>query len=163
MTAPDAPGGPARWNPTDPEPTWLASDRRPDGVDDDTVAAVGKLGEAMEWVERARGRLYDFHQMMGHADLLTGEAVELLRASGQGGLADDIEEHLVGRNVIEGRWTFQIVEEFDRTYYATFKDGLEHVEGELMEGWPHVFESEMKEDRRTPGARHHEQRPPEAG
>lgn len=163
MTEPDAPGGPARWNPTDPEPTWLASDRRPDGVDDDTVEAVGKLGEAMEWVERARGRLYDFHQMMGRADLLAGEAVEKLRDCGQDGLADDVQAHLVGRNVLEGRWTFQIVEEFDATYYATFQEGLHHLERELMGGRPHVFESEMKEDRRTPGARHHEHRPPEAG
>jgi hypothetical protein len=163
MTEPDAPGGPTRWNPTDPEPSWLAVDRRPEGVDDDTVAAVGKLGEAMEWVERARGRLYDFHQMMGRADLLAGEAVELLRDCGQDGLADDVQAHLVGRNVLEGRWTFQIVEEFDATYYATFQEGLHHLERELMGGSPHVFESEMKEDRRTPGARHHEQRPPEAG
>ena len=163
MTAPDDHGRPARWNPTAPEPSWLAADRRPEGVDDDTVAAVGKLAEAMEWVERARGRLYDFHQMMGHADLLTGEAVQLLRDCGQDGLADDLDEHLVGRNVIEGRWTFQIVEEYDATYYATFRDGLRHVEQELMDGRPHVFESEMKEDRRTAGARHHEHRPPEAG
>ncbi|HAS12655.1 MAG TPA: hypothetical protein DCS55_19420 [Acidimicrobiaceae bacterium] len=163
MSAPDETGEPARWNPTDPEPSWLTADRRPEGVDDATVEAVGKLGEAMEWVERARGRLYDFHQMMGHADLLAGEAAELLRACGQDGLADDVEEHLVGRNVLEGRWTFQIVEEFDATYHATFRDGLRHLEDELLDGRPHVFESEMKEDRRTRGRRHHEQRPPEAG
>jgi hypothetical protein len=154
-----APTEPARWRPSDPEPTWLADDRRPEGVDDDTVAAVGKLSEAMEWVERARGRLYDFHQMMGHADLLAGDAAELLRGCGQDGLASDVEAHLVGRNVIEGRWTFQIVEEFDATYYEIFRDGLRHLERELMGGWPHVFESEMKEDRRTPGQRHHEHRP----
>ena len=163
MTGPSEQGGPARWNPTEPEPSWLSSDRRPDGVDDDTVAAVGKLSEAMEWVERARGRLYDFHQMLGRADLLAGEAVELLRDCGQDGLAADIDEHLVGRNVLEGRWTFQVVEEFDRTYHSAFRDGLQHLERELMGGWPHVFESEMKEDRRTQSERHHEHRPPEAG
>ena len=163
MTQPKEQGGAARWSPTDPEPTWLASDRRPEGVDDDTVAAVGKLSEAMEWVERARGRLYDFHQMMGRADLIAGDAVEALRACGQDGLADDVDEHLVGRNVLEGRWTFQIVEEFDATYYAAFREGLHHLERELMGGRPHVFESEMKEDRRTGGRRHHEHRPPEAG
>jgi hypothetical protein len=101
--------------------------------------------------------------MMGRADLLAGEAVEKLRDCGQDGLADDVQAHLVGRNVLEGRWTFQIVEEFDATYYATFQEGLHHLERELMGGRPHVFESEMKEDRRTPGARHHEHRPPEAG
>src|SRR5690606_3294937 len=62
MTSPTEQRGTARWTPTESEPSWLASDRRPAGVDDDTVAAVGKLGEALEWVERARGRLYDFHQ-----------------------------------------------------------------------------------------------------
>ncbi|MEZ5232480.1 MAG: hypothetical protein R2749_07200 [Acidimicrobiales bacterium] len=31
---------------------WLAIDRRPPGVDDATVEAVGKLSEAIEWVER---------------------------------------------------------------------------------------------------------------
>ena len=29
---------------------------------------------------------------------------------------------LVGRNVIEGRWTFQIVEEYDAGYDATLTD-----------------------------------------
>ena len=28
-------------------------------------------------------------------------------------MADEIEEDLLGRNVLAGRWTFQIVEEFD--------------------------------------------------
>jgi hypothetical protein len=149
------------WRPAEPEPTWLRDDRRPDGVDDDTVAAVGKLSEAMEWVERARGRLYDFHQMMGRADLLAGDAAEMLRDCGHDELADAIDEHLVGRNVLEGRWTFQIVEEYDATYYGVFREALEHLESELMGGWPHVFESEMKEDRRTPGRRHHEHRPPQ--
>ena len=41
-----------------------------DGKADELLTAVGKLSEAMEWVERARGRLYDFHQMSGRADLL---------------------------------------------------------------------------------------------
>ena len=163
MTPPTEHGGPARWNPSDPEPSWLASDRRPEGVDDDTVAAVGKLSEALEWLERARGRLYDFHQMMGRADLLAGEAVALLRDCDHSDLADDIDEHLVGRNVLEGRGTFQIVEEFDRTYYSVFREGLDHLERELMGGWRHVFESEMKEDRRTLGEPHHEHRPPRAG
>jgi hypothetical protein len=149
----------ARWRPPEPEPTWLQSNRRPEGVDDDTVAAVGKLGEAEEWLERARGRLYDFHQMMGRADLLAGEAADALRAVGQAELAEALEEHIVGRNVLEGRWTFQIVEEFDATYYRAFREATAHVEEQLVGGWDHVFESEMKEERRTRGARHHEQRP----
>lgn len=89
--------------------------RRPDGVDDATVAATGKLSEAVEWIERARGRLYDFHQMSGHADLLLGEAADDLEAAGHPEWAERLRAEIVGRNVIEGRWTFQIVEEYDET------------------------------------------------
>ena len=46
------------------------------------MAAAGKLSEAVAWVERARGRLYDFHQMMGRADVIMGEAGDALAAAG---------------------------------------------------------------------------------
>jgi hypothetical protein len=82
---------------------------RPDGVDDATVEAVGAVSEALEYVERARGELYAFHQLMGHADLLLGEACDKLRDAGHAEMADRLEEEVVGRNVLYGRWTFQIV------------------------------------------------------
>src|SRR5918996_2862828 len=40
----------------------------------ETVDAVGKATEALEYVERARGHLYAFHQLIGRADLLFEEA-----------------------------------------------------------------------------------------
>ena len=141
------------------ERPWLEQNRRPDGVDDDTVAAVGKLGEAVEWIERARGRLYDFHQMSGHADLLLGEAAERFAEAGRDDLADLIRTEYVGRNVIDGRWTFQIVEEYDATYWSPVRDAKADIEQQLLNGRQHVFESEMKEDRRTDGHAHHESRP----
>jgi hypothetical protein len=138
---------------------WLSTDRRPPGVSDATVEATGKAGEALEWLERARGRLYDFHQMMGRADLLFGEAADLLAEAGHDELAELVRTDVVGRNVIEGRWTFQIIEEFDATYYDPCRDTARRVEDELVGGARHVYESEMKEARRTHGRRHHEQRP----
>ena len=36
----------------------------------ETVDAVGKASEALEYVERARGHLYAFHQLIGRADFL---------------------------------------------------------------------------------------------
>src|SRR5690606_1357688 len=124
---------------------WLAVDRRPDGADDATVAAVGKLGEAAEWIERARGRLYDFHQMSGHADLLLGEAADALADAGHHELAERIQVDLVGRNVLEGRWTFQIVEEYDTTYWEPVRSARKAIESRLVAGRLHVHESEMKE------------------
>ncbi len=130
--------------------------QRPDGVDDATVEALGKLSEALEVVEHARGLLYGFHRMCGTADLAVGEAVDMLRAAGHGELADRIDTELVGRNIAEGRWSFQVVEEYDDGYYATFKE-LEHDAREaLVAGRRHLYEAEMKERRRTHGTRHHE-------
>jgi len=133
--------------------------RRPDGVSDDTVEAVGSLSEALEWVERARGHLYSFHQLMGHADLLIGETCDKLRAAGHGPIADRLAEEMVGRNVLYGRWTFQVVEEFDDTYWSVLRDHERMVRAELTGGVRHVYEAEMKEARRTRGHPGHEATP----
>lgn len=76
---------------------------RPDGVDDATAEAVGAVSEALECVERARGALCSFHKLMGHADLLLGDACDKLRDGGHAEAADRFESELVGRNVIHGR------------------------------------------------------------
>jgi len=123
------------------------------------VEAAGKVSEALEWVERARGRLYDLHQMIGRADFLLGDAADLLDDAGHGGLAALLRRDVIGRNVVEGRWTFQLVEEFDATYYDSVRDAERRVREELMDGRRHVHEALLKEARRTPGLRHHERRP----
>ena len=126
---------------------------------DGTVDAVGKLTEALEFVERARGHLYSFHQLMGHADLLLGEACEALRTAGHDAVADRLENDMVGRNVLEGRWTFQMVEEFDDTYWSRFRQHESRVRDELLEGARHLHEARMKERRRTHGRKGHEAGP----
>ncbi|MFC9787268.1 hypothetical protein [Rhodococcus sp. NPDC127528] len=137
--------------------------RRPDGVTDAEVAALGLLSEAFETVERARGHLYDFHQLIGHADHQLGDAVDALAAAGHGDLAARLREELLGRNVLPGRWTFQVVEEFDDGYWSEFR-GLERdVRDAITGGRRHVYEAEMKEDRRTHGRPGHEARPTQEG
>jgi hypothetical protein len=137
--------------------------RRPDGVDDATVEAAGKVNEALEWVERARGHLYEAHQLVGHADELFGDAADALAEAGHAEQAGRLRTELVGRNTIAGRWTFQIVEEFDDGYYATFKAIEKRVRDETMGGRRHVYEAEMKERRRTSGRPGHEATPGDAG
>jgi hypothetical protein len=134
-------------------------DRRPSGVSDDTIEAVGSVSEALEWVERARGHLYEFHQLMGRADLLLGEACDKLRDAGHAEAADRLSTEMVGRNVLYGRWTFQIVEDFDDNYWSVLREHERRVRDELQQGMRHVFEARMKEDRRTRGRSGHEGRP----
>ncbi|HET7762402.1 MAG TPA: hypothetical protein VFL46_08590 [Phycicoccus sp.] len=134
---------------------------RPPGTSDATIAALGRLSEALEVVEEARGHLYAFHRRCGTADLTLGDAVEQLRSAGHAELADRIEADLVGRNVLAGRWSFQVVEEYDDGYYATFREHERRAREDLARGRRHVFEAEMKEDRRTPGRPGHAATPRE--
>lgn len=132
---------------------------RPAGVPSVAVDAVGKLSESFERLIRARGHLYSFHQLLGGVDFMLDDAAQLFRDAGMPDVADEIERELIGRNVLEGRWTFQIVEEFDDTYYEPFANLERRLCRELMGGQRHVFESELKDQRRTKGHPRHARRP----
>lgn len=142
---------------TDSTDRWV----RPAGMTDETVEALGKLSEALEYVHRVRGACYELHQLVGRADFLFEDAASLLRHAGHDRLAGLVEAEVVGRNVLPGRWTFQVVEEFDDTYYQPVVAVEERIRTELVGGRRHLHESEMKEARRTQGRPGHERRPRE--
>ncbi|MGY1825213.1 MULTISPECIES: hypothetical protein [unclassified Blastococcus] len=137
----------------------MSNDRTRPDLDDQTVEALGKLSEALETVDQARGFLYAFHQLTGKADRLLQESVDLFRDAGAGPLAADLERDLVGRNVIADRWTFQIVEDFDENYWGTFRAFDARARDELAGGDRHVFEARMKQRERTAGHPAHEAGP----
>jgi hypothetical protein len=131
----------------------------PDGVDDATVDALGKLSEALETVERARGHLYTFHQLTGEADIALQGAVDALREAGHDELAGRIDRELVGRNVLQGRWTFQIVEDYDDGYWSLFRGLEKQARDQLAGGRRHLFEARLKQSGRTHGEPGHEPTP----
>ena len=137
----------------------MSTDRSRPDLDDTTVEGLGKLSEALETIEQARGQLYGFHQHSGKADLLLQDAVELLRKAGHTQLADDLDRDLVGRNVVADRWTFQIVEDYDANYWSVFRDFDQRARGELAGGDRHVYEARMKQRERTQGHPNHEAGP----
>jgi hypothetical protein len=125
----------------------------PPGADAAAVEAVSALSEALEVTEEARGALYRFHRMTGKADEMLDEAIDALRAAGAAELATYVAEHLRGRDVLEGRWTFQIVEEYDDRYYAVFRDVERQARDELVGGARHVGEARMKATRQKAAGR----------
>ena len=127
-----------------------------------TTEAVGRASEALEYVERARGHLYSLHQLIGRADILFEEAAELFRDCGEDATAQRFTTEIVGRNVLDGRWTFQVVEEFDDLYNRAVSDAVRDAESAFHDGKRHVLEAQMKEQRRTRGLAGHEHRPPTA-
>jgi hypothetical protein len=124
--------------------------QRPDGLSAATVEALGKLSEALEVIEVARGLLYQFHRMSGTADLTLQDAVDGLRKAGHEALADEIDEVLVGRDVLPGLWTFQIVEGYDENYYRVFRDVETTARRQLGDSPKHVYEAEMKHGEQRP-------------
>nr|MDT0663415.1 hypothetical protein [Micromonospora sp. DSM 115978] len=132
---------------------------RPAGLDDTTVEALGELSKALETIHRVRGHLYSAHQLVGGADLTLDRVVRLLREAGHDEIADRVEFDLLGRNVLPGRWTFQLVEEFDDGYYATFQEVEREARERLACGRRHIHEAEMKQARRTHGRPGHEATP----
>ncbi|MEV5760753.1 hypothetical protein AB0L61_28740 [Streptomyces tendae] len=133
--------------------------RRPEGVSDATVEALGSLSKSLETTECARGHLFAFHQHTGAADFELDRAVELLRAAGHPEWAERVRAEILGRNVIPGHWTFQIVDAYDRTYYQPFRDLEREAVERLAEGRRHLYEAELKEARRTRDHPDHTSRP----
>jgi hypothetical protein len=117
---------------------------RPAGMDDATVEALGKISEALEIVDHARGLLYAFHRHCGMADLTLQEGVRMLREAGHPALADEIDQVLVGRDIIKDRWSFQVVEDYDENYWEVFRAMERRARARLGDAEPHVYEAEMK-------------------
>lgn len=133
--------------------------RRPEGMTDATVEALGKLSAAVDHVEDARGHLYAFHRLCGSAETTMEEATDLIRAAGHDDLADALDRGVLGRNPLPGMWSFQMVEAYDDGYYAEVKGLQQQAIDQLADGRRHVFEAEMKELRRTRGRSGHEATP----
>ena len=133
--------------------------RPPPGTSEEVVDAVGALTAAFEVVEHARGMLYAFHRLTGRADNELAEALDQLAEAGHPDLADELRAELVGRNVLPGRWTFQVVEAYDEEYYRVFEAAEKRVRDELMAGRRHVYEARLKEENRTHGRPGHEPTP----
>lgn len=120
-----------------------------DHSDQGVVEAVGKATEALEYVERARGHLYAFHQLIGRADFLFEESASRLAELGQRDVAAWLWHDLVGRDVLEGRWTFEIVERFDDDYYSTARSDVTRLVDRLVGGRRHAHEAVMRSQRRV--------------
>jgi hypothetical protein len=117
--------------------------------DQTTVDAIGKATEAIEYIEPARGHLYAFHQLSGRADVPFEDSAVRLAEAGHRDEAAPPWRSLVGRDVLEGRWTFEIVERFDDDYYDVARSEVAHLEQARGGGRRHAHEEELRRQRRA--------------
>lgn len=127
----------------------------PDAWDaaEETSDVVGMLDEYADVLVRARGRLYDFHQLVGTADALLSKVAEGMDTTGEEDLAARVRRRLLGRNVVPGMWSFELVEAFERTYLDVAEDVVAELRGALADGRRHTHEARMKRRRRRDGPR----------
>ena len=131
----------------------------PAGVDDPTIEALGKLSEALETCERARGHLYSFHQLTGSADIELGDAVTAApggrarRARGPAGVGADRPQRARRPLDLPDRRGVR------RHVLVTLPELEKHARDELAEGRRHLYEARLKQDERTVGRSHHEATP----
>ncbi|WP_380282550.1 hypothetical protein [Kitasatospora purpeofusca] len=87
--------------------------------------------------------------MTGGGDRMLAEAARLLRAAGHQEQADLVERRLVGRDVLPGMWTYQVVEAYDDTYYRVLEQAEEQVRREVAAGRRHLWEAGMQQAARN--------------
>ena len=124
-----------------------------DRADDDAIEAAQLVEVATEWVERAFGRLLDAHHDVGHAQLMLLEAADALERAGHADLARRAREEVAPLDVIAGRWTYQIVDEFRDHMLSPVRAFDEEVRRRLAGGVRHRFEARQKRGIAGPAAR----------
>jgi hypothetical protein len=120
-----------------------------DAIDDAALRAAHRLEVAVEWIERSFGALLDAHHAAGHAQEMLLEAAGLLREAGREDLADAVLAEAACKDAAEGRWTYQIVDEFRGHLLDPARRLDERVRAELTGGVRHRYEARLKRD--TPG------------
>ncbi|ADB61935.1 hypothetical protein Htur_3070 [Haloterrigena turkmenica DSM 5511] len=123
-----------------PDTADSESEPAPDPADTER-SAVHEVELALEWFQRAQGQLLAFHHATGHGMDHLREAERLLREAGRDDLADDVRDELLPHGVVDDdRWSYDVVENYQRTLLAEARRLEGRVRRELTDGRRHVTE-----------------------
>lgn len=112
-------------------------------VPEPVLQAAGRVEVAAEWVERAFGSLLAAHHEVGRAQRHLLDAAQALVDAGREDLAQRARE-TAALDAVEGRWTYQIVDEFRTHLLAHVRDLDATVRDELTHGVRHCREAASK-------------------
>ncbi|MFB9909587.1 hypothetical protein [Allokutzneria oryzae] len=105
----------------------------PAGTDRTAARAeiANKLAEVLQTVREARAYLLAIRRLVEHADDALDDLVGLLAADGRMDLAACVQVEVIEENFVVERWVAQLIEEFDRNYYAAFRRMEENIPAEV--------------------------------
>lgn len=115
-------------------------------LDSTDIQALHELQLGMEKFKMAHGNLVEFHHNIGSGMEHYRRAMEMLEDS-HPELAEEIAPELA-RGVVEGRWSWSIVEEFEEFFMENVREANNEVRDELADGEEHINEFMMEERRR---------------
>jgi hypothetical protein len=121
----------------------MAQTERPD-VGETEREALHELQLGIEHVHRAYGHLLAFHHQIGRGMDRFAAAEPLLRETGHGELADRIRDDILPSGVIDDRWSYELVEAFEREFLAGTAAFERSVREEVADGVAHVAEREQQ-------------------
>ena len=109
-------------------------------------AALHELQLGGEHVQRAYGHLLAFHHQVGRAMDRYAAAEPHLREAGHRAFADEIRDHHLPAGVVDDRWSYELVEAFERGFLAETTGFERRVRDRLAEGVGHVTEREQQRE-----------------
>jgi len=107
------------------------------------MEAVHSVELATEWLQRAHGEFLELHHKTGHAMDRLDEAETQLRDCGHDELADLLRRELLAAGVIDGRWTYDLLEEFEEEFLSDMTDFKRQVCNQVADGQRHVPERQQ--------------------
>jgi hypothetical protein len=120
-----------------------------DDVSEAEAEALHKVELALEWLRRAHGTFVELHHTTGHALDHLADAESALREQGYEEFADEIRDDHLPRGVLEDRWTYDLLEEYEEDFLSPYEEFEDEVRDEIADGVRHVKErrqeSEWKE------------------
>lgn len=119
----------------------------------ETVDALHELQLARENIYRAYGTLLSFHHRIGRAMNRYNNAIEQLEEAGHADLAEQELMEPVSLGVIDDRWTWSLVEEFQDGFLDATLTAEARVRDELANGDRHIYEQHLEQAWRDRAAR----------
>lgn len=113
-------------------------------LDDEEREALHNLRLSVEHVQRGFGALLECHHHVGRAMDRLADAEEALREAGYEGYADALVNDYLPEGVVDDRWTYELVRDYEDGFMAKVTGFEDEVREELADGLAHLGERELQ-------------------
>lgn len=123
-----------------------ASDEEPTEFGEAARDALHSVELGLEWLQRAHGNLLEFHHGIGHGMNHLDDAEAKLRDCGHEELADRLRDDYLPRGPIDGRWTYELVEDFEAEFLDDLAELDRRAHEAIADGERHLAEQHQRRE-----------------